>query len=537
MVLGSGSAGLFFALTVAEHTGLRVLIVTKKERSESNTNYAQGGIASVESDKDSLEAHFHDTIIAGAGLCHEDAVRVLVKEGQERVKDLIDLGARFTKSRSGKLHLGREGGHSANRIVHARDFTGRELERALLHAVQTHPKITILENHFAVELLTDHQRKHGSVPQKDRKDVSDQRLSCYGAYILHEATGRVAICSAAAAVMIATGGAGQVYLHTTNPLIATGDGVAMAFRAGAKIGNMEFIQFHPTTLYVPEANSFLISEAVRGAGGILINRAGERFMKQYDAARMELAPRDIVARAIDAELKRRGDSHVFLDVSHLPARSIRHEFPSIYKRCNELGIDITKEPIPVVPAAHYSCGGVVASLDGTTNIDRLYVAGEASMTGVHGANRLASNSLLESLVWSRRAAMHLIHRLHGKKPSTNKVSLMEWDESGTENAEEWIYISHDRREVQELMWDYAGIVRSNYRLERATRRLKLIRKEIEDYYRRTKVTVPLLELRNIAEVALLIVRSALRRKESRGLHYTTDYPKRDDLHWLRDTIL
>jgi L-aspartate oxidase len=328
-----------------------------------------------------------------------------------------------------------------------------------------------------------------------------------------------------------------VYLHTTNPLIATGDGVAMAYRAGAKIGNMEFIQFHPTTLYAPEANSFLISEAVRGAGGILINRAGERFMKRYDAKRMELAPRDVVARAIDAELKRRGDSYVYLDVSHLPARSIRHEFPSIYKRCKALGIDITKQPIPVVPAAHYSCGGIVASLDGTTNIDRLYASGEASMTGVHGANRLASNSLLESLVWSHRAAVHLLKLTNCKGVKKHAIPLMEWDESGTENAEEWIYISHDLREVQELMWDYAGIVRSNHRLERAERRLKLIRKEIEEYYRRTKVTMPLLELRNTAEVALLIVRSALRRKESRGLHYTTDYPKRDDLHWRHDTII
>ena len=334
--------------------------------------------------------------------------------------------------------------------------------------------------------------------------------------------------------MVATGGAGQVYLHTTNPPIATADGVAMAYRAGATIGNMEFIQFHPTSLYAPEANSFLISEAVRGAGGILLNRSGERFMKEYDAERMELAPRDVVARAIDAELKRRGDDYVFLDVSHLRPRAIRHEFPSIYTRCKELGIDITKEPIPVVPAAHYSCGGIVASLEGTTNIENLYTSGEASMTGIHGANRLASNSLLESLVWSHRAAMHLL-----KKPNTKKekVKLLEWDDSGTENAEEWIYISHDLREVQELMWDYAGIVRSNYRLERALRRLKLIRKEIEDYYRRTKVTVPLLELRNIAEVALLIVRSALRRKESRGLQYTTDYPFTDDQHWLHDTII
>ncbi len=535
LVLGSGSAGLFFALSTAEQTGLRVLIVTKKERSESNTNYAQGGIASVIAEGDTLESHVQDTLIAGAGLCHEDAVRVLVQEGPQRIQDLVTIGARFTRTKSGSLDLGREGGHSTNRIVHARDYTGRELERALLHAVQEHPRITILENHFAVELLTDHQRKAGA--GWDGRGSRAERLSCYGAYILDEATGKVTICRAHSAVMLATGGVGQAYLHTTNPVIATGDGIAMAYRAGAKIGNMEFIQFHPTSLYAPEAHSFLISEAVRGAGGILLNQAGERFMTRYDPARKELAPRDIVARAIDAELKRRGDAYVNLDVSHLNGSAIRDEFPSIYERCKELGIDITKEPIPVVPAAHYSCGGVAASLDGTTNIDRLYVAGESSMTGVHGANRLASNSLLESLVWAKRAAEHLSNRLRHEKAKPVKITLKEWDESGTENAEEWIYISHDHTEVQQLMWDYVGIVRSNYRLERALRRMKLIRKEIEDYYRKTKVTVPLLELRNIAEVALLIVRSALRRKESRGLHYTTDYPKTDDRHWRHDTII
>ena len=532
LVLGSGSAGLFFALQVAERTRLRVLIVTKKERSESNTNYAQGGIAGVVGSGDTLESHVQDTLIAGAGLCHEDAVRVLVAEGPQRIHDVIEIGARFTRTKSGLLDLGREGGHSLNRIVHARDYTGRELERALLQAVQQHPRITVLENHFAVELLTDHQRK-----QKLPTSEGHSKLTCYGAYILDEATGRVEICRANFAVMLATGGVGQVYLHTTNPEIATGDGIAMAHRAGASVGNMEFIQFHPTALFAPEAKSFLISEAVRGAGGVLLNQAGDRFMDQYDPKRKELAPRDIVARAIDAELKRRGDAFVYLDVSHLSASKVRHEFPSIYERCRELGIDITKQPIPVVPAAHYSCGGVVAGLDGTTNIDRLYVAGETSMTGVHGANRLASNSLLESLVWAHRAAEHLAKRISGEKFARKKIALLEWDESGTENAEEWIYISHDHNEVQQLMWDYVGIVRSNYRLERALRRIKLIRKEIEDYYRKTKVTVPLLELRNIAEVALLIVRSALRRKESRGLHYTTDYPKMDDRRWKHDTIL
>lgn len=529
LVLGSGSAGLFFALTVAEHSRLKVLVITKKDRSESNTNYAQGGIASVVDPEDTLDAHFDDTLIAGAGLCHEDAVRVLVEEGPERVADLIALGADFTRTRSGTLHLGREGGHSANRIVHARDLTGRELERALLAAVQSHRNIKILEDHFAVELLTDHQRI-------GRRKIGE-RITCYGAYVLNDRTGKVSICRARRAVMIATGGIGQVYLHTTNPSIATGDGIAMAYRAGARIGNMEFVQFHPTTLSLPGANSYLISEAVRGAGGILRNKAGERFMEQYDPTRKELAPRDIVARAIDAELKRRGDDFVYLDVSHLAAKAIRHEFPNIYEHCKQFGLDITKQPIPVVPAAHYSCGGVVTDLNGRTSIRRLYASGEASMTGVHGANRLASNSLLEALVFSHRAAHDLLKEIANNGKPTTDVELMPWDESGTENAEEWIYVSHDHREVQELMWDYVGIVRSNYRLERAARRLKLIRHEIEDYYRRTRVTVGLLELRNLAEVALLIVRSAMRRKESRGLHYTTDFPRTDDRRWRHDSII
>ncbi|MDP4198866.1 MAG: L-aspartate oxidase [Bacteroidota bacterium] len=529
LVLGSGSAGLFFALTIAEHSSFRVLIITKKERSESNTNYAQGGIASVESEEDSLEAHIQDTLIAGAGLCHQDAVDVLVREGPDRVNDLIELGASFTRSRGGKLHLGREGGHSANRIVHAKDLTGRELERALLTAVQEKQNIKIIENHYAVELLTDHQR----VGRKG----SPKTVNCYGAYVLDEVTGKVEIVRAKRGVMVATGGAGQVYLHTTNPAIATGDGIAMARRAGARIGNMEFIQFHPTTLFLPGAHSFLISEAVRGAGGILRNQAGERFMEHYDPARKELAPRDIVARAIDAELKRRGDDFVYLDVSQLAAKAIRQEFPNIYRQCKEHGIDIAKQPIPVVPAAHYTCGGIVTDLNGRTNINRLYAAGEASMTGVHGANRLASNSLLEALVFSRRAAMDLLASSISERDKAMSIELMPWDESGTENAEEWIYVSHDLREVQQIMWDYVGIVRSNYRLERALRRIQLIRREIEDYYRRTKVTVGLLELRNVAEIALLIVRSAMRRKESRGLHYTTDFPKTDDRHWKHDTIL
>ena len=527
LVLGSGSAGLFFALQLARRTKLKILVVTKKERSESNTNYAQGGIASVVDPNDTFESHVNDTLIAGAGLCHRDAVEILVHEGPMRVRELIALGARFTRSRRGKLDLGREGGHSANRIVHARDLTGKEIERALLDAVEREPRIRVLEDYFAIELLTDHQRA-------DSREAS--KLTCYGAYVLHEATGVVKVASARYAVMLATGGVGQVYLHSTNPSIATGDGIAMAYRAGAMLANMEFIQFHPTALYAPEARSFLISEAVRGAGGILKNMQGERFMSEYDPERMELAPRDIVARAIDRELKRTGEPFVYLDVSMLPAQKVRSHFPNIYQQCKLFGLDITSDPIPIVPAAHYSCGGVVTDLFAKTNIDRLYACGEVAMTGVHGANRLASNSLLESLVFSHRAAMQLAETVK-LKSAPKSPAMRPWDESGTENAEEWVVIEHDREEIRKLMWDFVGIVRNTYRLERAERRLKLIRKEIEEYYRRTRVTVPLLELRNLADVAMLVVQCALKRKESRGLHYTTDYPRTDNRHWLHDTAI
>lgn len=530
LVLGSGSAGLFFALQCAMSSKLKILIITKKERSESNTNYAQGGIASVMNEHDSYEDHIRDTLIAGAGLCHEDAVKILVEEGPLRIHDLMELGAQFTRDKSGKLHLGREGGHSAHRIVHTRDLTGKEIERSLLSAVAEYPNITLLEDHYAVELLTDHQRT-------DNKRKSKDRITCYGAYVLHEESGKVEIVRARKAVMLATGGAGQVYLHTTNPLIATGDGIAMGYRAGAIIANLEFIQFHPTTLYADGAKSFLISEAVRGAGGILRNQSGERFMAKYDPLRMELAPRDIVARAIDAELKHRGEQYVLLDISHLEPANIKKEFPNIYQKCKQFGIDITKEPIPVVPAAHYSCGGVVTDLRGRTNLQNLYACGEVTMTGVHGANRLASNSLLESLVFSYRAGKDLLGSMKTPQKKEENVKLIEWDESGTENAEEWVVIEHDRREVQQLMWDYVGIVRSTYRLKRSERRLKLISEEIEAYYRKTRVTVPLLELRNITLAASLIVRSALKRKESRGLHYMTDFPNPKPSMAKVDTIL
>ncbi|HET9136675.1 MAG TPA: L-aspartate oxidase [Candidatus Kapabacteria bacterium] len=528
LILGSGSAGLFFALSIASRSNLKITVITKKERSESNTNYAQGGIASVLGDYDSYVSHVNDTLIAGAGLCNKDAVEVLVHEGPDRILDLLNLGAQFTKNKSGKLDLGMEGGHSERRIVHAKDLTGKEVERTLLAAVAAHKNIKLIEDHYAVELLTDHQRV-------DKKRNKKNPLRCYGAYVLSEKTGKVSVIHSRRAVMLATGGCGHVYLHTTNPDIATGDGIAMAYRAGATIANMEFIQFHPTALYGETAKSFLISEAVRGAGGILRNLEGERFMKRYDPKRLELAPRDIVARAIDAELKKHGDPYVLLDISHLGAKKVGDEFPNIYQQCLKFGIDITKQPIPVVPAAHYSCGGVVTDLNGQTNIEALYACGEVAMTGVHGANRLASNSLLEALVYSKRAADDLLEAGNAAKPE--KIRMLEWDESGTENAEEWVVIEHDKREVQQLMWDYVGIVRSNYRLERAKRRIALIVREVEAYYRKTRVTVPLLELRNLATTAELIVRSALARKESRGLHYTTDYPKQDKRLATKNTVL
>lgn len=526
LVLGSGSAGLFYALHIAEHSKLKVLIITKKDRSESNTNYAQGGIAGVVNTTDSFKSHIKDTLIAGDGLCNIDAVRTLVEEGPQQINKLIKLGAEFTRNKKGELHLGKEGGHSAHRIIHAHDLTGKEVERSLLAAISQQKNITLLEDHFAIELLT--QRHLKNKPKKVKE------LECYGAYVLDEHKRRVKVVYARKAVMLATGGAGQVYIHTTNPLIATGDGVAMAFRAGAKIGNMEFVQFHPTTLYIEGAHSFLISEAVRGAGGILKNLDGERFMRRYDKKRLELAPRDVVARAIDAELKVRGDQYVLLDISHLRKKA-KEEFPNIYSTCLRFGIDITKQPIPVVPAAHYSCGGVVTDLEGRTNIRNLYACGEVAMTGVHGANRLASNSLLEALVFSTRAANELLSSVDSIKEKDRRIR--EWDDSGTENAEEWVVIEHDRYEIQQMMWDLVGIVRSDYRLKRAETRLKLIQKEINEYYGKTKVTMPLLELRNIAETALIIIRSALKRKESRGLHYTIDYPKHDPAFSQKNTIV
>lgn len=523
LVIGSGIAGLFHTLRVAEHR--KVLLVTKKHTVESNTNYAQGGIASVFGEDDSFALHIQDTLDAGAGLCHRDAVEAVVTEGPALVRELIDWGARFTEQ-GDALDLGREGGHSRNRIVHAKDLTGREIERSLVSRIVAHPNVTILENHVAIDLITEHNL---------RSHIESRHASgihCWGAYVLDKEQGSVNTILASTTVL-STGGCGCVYLHTTNPLIATGDGIAMAYRAGATIANMEFIQFHPTTLFHPDARSYLISEAVRGFGALLVNKGGVRFMEQYDD-RKELAPRDIVARAIDTELKRSGEACVYLDLRHLDAVKVRNSFPTIHEKCLSHNIDITADRIPVVPAAHYMCGGVVSDLHGRSNISGLYTCGEVSMTGLHGANRLASNSLLEALVFANRAATSIIGERNEIPPPAD---ILNWDDSGTYNMEEWVLISHNRFEVQSLMWDYVGIVRSTLRLQRALRRIQLVQAEVENFYKRTKISEHLIELRNITLVARLIIDCAMRRKESRGLHATTDYPDPDPSLSQTDTLV
>ncbi len=516
LVIGSGIAGLSYALRASKHGS--VALVTKDDVSEANTTYAQGGLAAVMDDGDSVASHVEDTLVAGAGLCDPEIVDAVVREGPRRVQELIDMGAEFTRvNGNGPLHLGREGGHSANRIVHAADTSGYEVEHTLLDRVKDHPNVDVLEHHFAVDLITEHHL--GQHITRVRPDIH-----CYGAYVLERETGTVHTFLAKA-TMLATGGSGQIYRHTTNPDVATGDGVAMAYRAKARISNMEFVQFHPTALYHPEGDSFLISEAVRGEGGTLLNQSGERFMPDYDE-RAELAPRDIVARAIDDQLKQRGEEYVLLDISHQPAESIREHFPNIASTCQSYGIDITEEPIPVVPAAHYQCGGVQTDAVGRTTIDGLFASGEVACTGLHGANRLASNSLIEGLVFSQRAV----------EPSVTYASahdwchdVPEWDDSGTEQPGEHILITHNRDELRRVMSDYVGIVRSDVRLERAHRRTRLLYEETEDVYRRSVVSQDLCELRNMIAVSYLIVDCAQQRKESRGLHHTVDYPESTEM--------
>lgn len=518
LVIGSGIAGLSFAIK-ASRLGT-VAIVTKKKDFDSNTNYAQGGIASVISPEDSFEKHIEDTLKAGAGLCNRTAVELLVRSGPERILELIEWGTHFsTRSKGGGLQdldLGREGGHSLNRIVHARDLTGREIERALLAKVAQIPNIRMFENSTAVDLLTEHQLRRTS-----RRRSSTH---CYGAYILDNTTGAVRTFTAKM-TLLATGGVGQVYLHTTNPEIATGDGIALAYRAGALIADMEFIQFHPTTLYSPTSSgpAFLISEAVRGEGGILVNKRGERFMERVHPLK-DLAPRDIVARAIDVELKKHGVPCVYLDITKRSKRFLKRRFPHIYARCLEEGIDMSRDPIPVVPAAHYLCGGVVCDIDGKTSIENLYVSGESACTGVHGANRLASNSLLEGIVFSHQAYLQAADHLAGFKRTQKIPRYPKWNKEGTFDLEEWILVQHDIEDVKRLMWDYVGIVRSDKRLQKAYRRILLLAEDIHEYYRKSTISSRIVELRNMATVAMLIITGAIARPDSIGLHYNADHP-------------
>ncbi len=518
LLLGSGLAGMSAALHLADRC--KVALVTKHELLDGASSWAQGGIAAVLDGADSVEDHIRDTLVAGAGLCHEDAVRFVVERGRASVEWLVAQGVPFTRDddEPAELHLTREGGHSHRRIVHAADATGSAVQKTLVQRVKSHPNIAVLEWHIGVDLVTS--RRHlGQSSGPNR---------VWGAYVLDIKSGLVKTIGARHTAL-ATGGAGKVYLYTTNPDTSTGDGVAMGWRAGAPVANMEFIQFHPTCLFHPHAKSFLISEAVRGEGGLLRLPNGERFMPRHDS-RAELAPRDIVARAIDFEIKKHGIDCVYLDITHKGADFIKAHFPNIYARCLEFGIDMTKEAIPVVPAAHYTCGGLATDLRGRTRVDGLYALGEVACTGLHGANRLASNSLLECLVFSEAAAQDIL-----ASPSLAIPALPTWDESRVTDADEEVIIAHNWDELRRTMWNYVGIVRTNKRLERARHRIDLLQEEIHEFYAHFRVSNDLIELRNLVLTAELIVRSALERKESRGLHFSRDYP--DTLAQARDTVL
>lgn len=505
-IVGSGLAGLTVALQLADTH--RVVILSKRSMTQGASDWAQGGIAAVLDSGDSHDEHTLDTLVAGAGLCDEGATRFIVEHGREAIQWLIDRGVPFTKDEQAELgfHLTREGGHSRRRIIHAADATGHAVVSTLSEQARNHPNITILEDQFAIDLITS--AKLGLPGNR-----------CYGLYVLDDSTGEVRTITATHTVL-AAGGAGKVYLYTTNPDTATGDGIAMAWRAGCRVSNMEFIQFHPTCLYHPYAKSFLISEAVRGEGGLLKLPDGTRFMPEHDV-RAELAPRDVVARAIDFEMKKRGLDCVYLDITHQPEAFLKEHFPTIHARCLELGIDITRQPIPVVPAAHYTCGGVVTDTSGRTDLGNLYAVGETACTGLHGANRLASNSLLECMVIGRAAAEDIAAQ---DKAGLPDITLPAWDESRVADADEEVVVSHNWDELRRMMWNYVGIVRTSKRLERAQHRISLLREEITEYYANFRVTRDLLELRNLVEVASLIVDSAYSRHESRGLHFSRDYP-------------
>jgi L-aspartate oxidase len=526
LVIGSGITGLSFAVKAA--TRGSVALVTKRSLIDSNTAWAQGGVAAVWGEDDSVESHVRDTLEAGAGLCDENIVRGIVAEGPERIAELIEIGVCFSRKTgsdsdaAAEYDLGLEGGHSRRRVLHAADQTGAEIVRALAEAVRTSPSIDIFENHHGVDLLID-----------EKFGLSKGQPQCWGAYVLDADSGQVETIGARA-TLLATGGGSKVYLYTSNPDTASGDGIAMAYRAGCRVGDMEFIQFHPTCLFHPQAKTFLVTEAMRGEGALLERPDGTPFMADYHP-RAELAPRDIVARAIDQEMKRGGYDNVLLDVRSLGDDFLKRRFPQIYERCAAFGIDIAHEPIPVVPAAHYMCGGVITDVHARTGVGRLYAAGEVTMTGMHGANRLASNSLLEGLVYAHRAfesASELLGRADVTPPS-----FPDWQTHGAVDIDEEVVISHNWDEVRRLMWNYVGIVRSDRRLERAAARIRMLREEIRQYYWDFTVTGDLLELRNLVLVAELIVRSAQSRRESRGLHYNADCPQRDERHWRRHTVI
>jgi L-aspartate oxidase len=521
LVIGSGIAGLTFALKVAQdRPDKQITVITKTFSDETNTKYAQGGVAAVwDDDQDDFNKHIEDTLVAGDGLCNRSVVEIVVKEGPTRVQEIIDWGAQFDKDPDGDYALGKEGGHSESRILHYKDVTGKEIERALLEAVRRKPNIRILSHCFVIDLITQHHL--GYLVMKSTPDIE-----CYGVYALNLETRRIEKILSGM-TLLATGGNGQVYRTTTNPAIATGDGVAMVYRAKGRIENMEFIQFHPTALYEPsvKGQSFLITEAVRGDGGILRNHKGEAFMERYDE-RKDLAPRDIVARAIDSEMKINGTEHVWLDCRHMGEEKFVHHFPNIYEKCKSIGIDVMKDMIPVSPAAHYSCGGIKTDEMARTSIRNLYATGECASTGLHGANRLASNSLLEAMVFSHRAYLEAIRRAD---TMAIREDIPDWNASGTTAPREMILITQSLKELQLLMTDYVGIVRTDVRLQRAIRRLDLLYEETEALYQKTEVSPQLCELRNMITVSYLVVKGAQFRRESRGLHFNTDYPYKGKL--------